>query len=45
MNVVHISDKSYLEHPVSGCYYDTLHNRVYLKGSGANHMSPIVRPL
>ena len=31
--------------PVSGCYYDTLHNRVYMPpeshGTGSNHMAPI----
>ena len=46
------SDKSFQgiphpEHPVSGCYYDTLHNRVYMPpashGTGANHMSPICK--
>jgi hypothetical protein len=46
------SDKSFQgiphpEHAVSGCYYDTLHNRVYMPpashGSGHNHMSPICK--
>ena len=46
------SDKSFQgiphpEHPVSGCYLDTLHNRVYMPpdshGTGANHMSPICK--
>ena len=46
------SDKSFQgiphpEHPVSGCYYDTLHNRVYMPpashGTGSNHMSPICK--
>ena len=35
------------EHPVSGCYLDTLHNRVYMPpashGSGHNHMTPICK--
>ena len=35
------------EHPVSGCYYDTLHNRVYMPpdshGTGHNHMTPICK--
>ena len=46
------SDKSFQgiphpEHPVSGCYLDTLHNRVYMPpdshGSGATHMTPICK--
>ena len=46
------SDKSFQgiphpEHPVSGCYYDTLHNRVYMPPAshetGHNHMSPICK--
>ena len=46
------SDKSFQgiphpEHPVSGCYLDTLHNRVYMPpashGSGHNHMTPICK--
>jgi len=46
------SDKSFQgiphpEHPVSGCYYDTLHNRVYMPpashGTGSTHMSPICK--
>jgi len=46
------SDKSFQgiphpEHPVSGCYYDTLHNRVYMPpdthGIGHNHMTPICK--
>ncbi len=46
------SDKSFQgiphpEHPVSGCYLDTLHNRVYMPpashGSGSNHMTPICK--
>ena len=35
------------EHPVSGCYYDTLHNRVYMPPAshetGHNHMTPICK--
>lgn len=35
------------EHPVSGCYLDTLHNRVYMPpashGSGHTHMTPICK--
>tara|TARA_B100000963_G_scaffold70065_1_gene58415 strand:+ start:172 stop:2271 length:2100 start_codon:yes stop_codon:yes gene_type:complete len=46
------SDKSFQgiphpEHPVSGCYLDTLHNRVYMPpashGSGHTHMTPICK--
>ena len=51
-NKIVASDKSFQgiphpEHPVSGCYYDTLHNRVYMPpashGTGSNHMSPICK--
>jgi hypothetical protein len=46
------SDKSFQgiphpEIPVSGCYYDNLHNRVYMPpdshGTGSNHMAPICK--